>query len=584
MGRIARIGNDSSANYTFLATSMYDAANPAGTTGAWPDDAAMDQAFNQASPTEVTEEGVLITFVRFPDAFQGAQVKIHPTYDVTTDDPFLEMWTHDSVTGDWTKRRRVELSNPFVGVATGTFKVFDFTLFPFLEHVDKVWLTMDPGTSGTPTMKFVGIRLFGQCAATLFRGGNTSGGDPCADPTDPFYTGFDDNGDPCPGTTFGPPPGPALPNVDLCNPASVEQYRDVLATIPGALEAFNAWFDLNSTGIASYCAGSTPTPPGGMPLPPLPPLPSLNLCDQVSIDAFRAAIGGDPDQVAAFDAFLDSLEEAGFFDLTCPAADPPETPVSPHTLQPEDDPPKTGPFGDGPGGSPPPGGNPPNGSLPPRRIVTGSGEPTEFVAFFFSGGAPTGAATVSTPGTSRQWFVDRFINTSNFKEELLTAYAHAVDPRNHQGQIIIEPNSSNQSGIKFVFTGATDGTVVQVRAIIMGISGAIVGLNQSISTALAMSGNGLPFTGAPGPGQFGPIDTGLGVFGTSNPISGATYYRINRDFSVGTLVDTLRIQAFNANRTGTGTGLNWGNALMVRIIAVAPGAHSAVTVVGSYYN
>lgn len=376
MGRILRVGTDTVTNYTFLQTSAYDENAPAATTSPWPDSASMDQLFNQPNPTGVVAQGVLITFARFPDTFLGVMVKVEPTYDSGAGEhPFLEMWTHDSVTTLWTRRRRIDLLNLFVGIPSGTRKVADLTFFPFLRTVDKVWVTMDPGVVGAPTMEFFSIQLFGQCEQSLRR--DTNNGPPGGGPE----------------PTFGPPTEDPLPPIDICNVTSIEQYRDALRNIPGALEQFDAWYDSNAETIASLCAGIDANPPNTpvlppMPVPPLPPLPELDLCSQDSIDAFRAALAGDADALANFDAFITQLETDGFFEANCATPPPDETYVDPNTLEPtpEPDTDNNTPFGAGPGGQP----QFPRAS---DRPGNGSGEPTEFATtvsrylfFFFSNG------------------------------------------------------------------------------------------------------------------------------------------------------------------------------------------------------
>lgn len=358
MGRILRVGIDTSINYEFLATTAYDANNPAATTFAWPDSDAMDQEFDEPSPDEVEAEGVLITFDRFPDAFEGAMVKIRPTY-TDPEAPSFELWTHNSETDDWTKQRRIDLFNLFVGVESNQRRIVDFTFFPFEPNVDKVWITMDPGPSGTPTMRFIAIKLFGQCEPTL-RIPNPPGtgeGDPCALHPD----GVDANGNPClvPGQNCSDFPEfcTAPPPLDLCNPTSIVAYEDYLRNIPGALDEFQSWFATNAALIAAVCAGNSPPsdPPPDMPLPPLPPLPPLDLCDSTSVDAFRAAVGGDADQLATFEDFLSGLEEVGFFDTSCAPVEPPEQYIDPETDTPAEEPvdEEPAPFEAGPGGMPP---------------------------------------------------------------------------------------------------------------------------------------------------------------------------------------------------------------------------------------
>lgn len=352
MGRILRTGTDTVINYSFLETSAYDEDNPAATTSPWDDSDAMDQLFDQANPDAVIDaQGALVTFERFPYAFYGAMVKVAANYDTSAgENPALELWVHDSVEDTWTKLRRILFANIFTGSPDGERKVFDLTFFFLLLNIDKVWITMDPGSTGSPTMDWYSIQLFGQCETGLQ---NPTGGsyDPCADPTDPFYPGDDV----CSGNpwTSGPKPCAAP---DYCNETSVQDYRECLrATVPAFLPIFDAWLDVNRTTIELFCSGNAPFPPNE-PLPPppnSPPLPPLDLCDQDSIDAFRAALAGDAEHVAQFDAYIDSLEENGFFALVCPEPDPDEIPIDPETLEPSPDPENVpSPFGSGPGGVP----------------------------------------------------------------------------------------------------------------------------------------------------------------------------------------------------------------------------------------
>ena len=416
MGRILRIGVDTVTNYTLLATSAYDAGNPAATTSPWPNSAAMDQPFTQASPTEVSAQGALVTFSRFPDSYSGAQVKLHPTYDVSTsENPFFEMWVHDSVALTWTLRASIQLSNPFVGIASGARKVLDFTFFPFLRHIDMVWLTLNPGVIGAPTVQFDAIQLFGQCEGAL-RSGSGPGGiqytcDPSkADPTaiPPIvYTGFKviySSTPPfithVPCDDFAGDPGCAFP--DLCNPASIAVYRECLRGIGDggtSLNNFDGWFTLNNALITSNCNGNTNT---ALPDPPpvkAPKLPPVDFCDPTSIDAHRAAIAGDADLLASFNALIDALTEAGYFTLVCPPDDPPATYVDPVTLQPAADPvdQPVRPFHAGPGGDPAP--NPPKqDSVPPKHINAPNQFVTEKIFFIFGGAAAQANFEASLPG------------------------------------------------------------------------------------------------------------------------------------------------------------------------------------------
>lgn len=350
MGRILRIGTDDVINYTLQSTSAYDEDDPAATVAAWPDSEAMDQLFDQPAPTVVEDEqGALVTFSRFPDRFLGVMVKVAANYDTETGEaPALEMWTHNSLTDEWTRRRRVLFANVFTGSRTGVRKVYDFTLFPSLLNVDQVWITMDPGDEGSPTLDWYSIQLFGQCE-TVQRNDQGGGSDPCSDPNDPFYPGDDICGE-----VFGNPP-PTCADPDWCNEASIQDYRACLAAnVPEFLPIFDVWLDANRDGLRDFCAGIEPFPDPVAPTPPTPnPLPPLDLCDDDSIAAFRAAVSGDAERLAQFDAYIDGLEADGFFGLVCPDPEPEEQYVDPETGLPAEEPP-TGatPFGSGPGGVP----------------------------------------------------------------------------------------------------------------------------------------------------------------------------------------------------------------------------------------
>lgn len=362
MGRILRIGADTDTNYSLQSTSAYDEDNPAATTAAWPDSEAMDQLFDQPAPTVVTnQQGALVTFERFPDRFLGVMVKVAATYDTETgENPALEMWTHDMTTSMWTRRRRVLFANVFTGSPTGKRKIYDFTLFPSLLDVDQVWITMDPRDVGAPTLDWYSIQLFGQCEGAQRNDGGGSS-DPCDDPTGPFYPGDDI----CNGV-FGNDP-PSCDEPDWCNEASIQDYRACLdANIPQFLPIFDTWLDANREGLRDFCAGTQPFPDPPAPTPPTPnPLPPLDLCSEDSIAAFRATVSGDADRLAQFDTYIDSLEESGFFQLTCPEPDPDEQYVDPETGLPAEDPTTGGtPFGSGPGGVP----------IFPRSSLPGSDE------------------------------------------------------------------------------------------------------------------------------------------------------------------------------------------------------------------
>lgn len=458
MGRILRIGVDTLTNYTLTETTTYDANNPDTGGTPWSNLPAADQDFTQPSPLSVNTLGAGVVFLRAPDTFLGAMVKIEPTYDTSTGEaPSFEMWTHSSATNTWTLRRSIPLTNLFVGVPSGTRKVLDLTFFPFLRHVDFVWLTMNPGPTGTPTNSFLSIQLYGQCEGSLRNDAGGGAGDPCQlNPNDPLYNGYDDSDppQPCPGTTFGPIPDPA-PTLDVCNPESVAQYREYAATIPGFLVVLDAWLDQNASAISEYCAGinsdppTPPTPPGSPPA-----LPPLDLCDQDSIDAFRAALAGNAVGLANFEDFLDNQESSGFLDLVCPEPEPDEQYIDPETLMPAPEPDTDGdtPFGSGPGGQP-------QFPRPAQRRGPQRGEAEDntlsFPFFFFYNAADQAAFVANLPNES---------------DEIKEQYALALAQSGVEVYGTDTGSGTRQqttiSNIQFLFSSVPAGTYVGVRSLI----------------------------------------------------------------------------------------------------------------------
>jgi len=574
VGRILRIGVDTVTNYTLLATSAYDAGNPAATTSPWPNSAAMDQLFTQASPTEVSAQGALVTFSRFPDSYSGAQVKLHPTYDVSTNEnPFFEMWVHDSVALTWTLRASIQLSNPFVGIASGARKVLDFTFFPFLRHIDMVWLTLNPGVVGAPTVQFDAIQLFGQCEGAL-RSGSGPGGiqytcDPSkADPTaiPPIvYTGFKviySSTPPfithVPCDDFAGDPGCAFP--DLCNPASIAVYRECLRGIGDggtSLNNFDGWFTLNNALITSNCNGNTNT---ALPDPPpvkAPKLPPVDFCDPTSIDAHRAAIAGDADLLASFNALIDTLTEAGFFTLVCPPADPPATYVDPVTLQPAADPTDqpVRPFHAGPGGDPAP--NPPvQKSVPPKAPGTGGGGQQEFIAFFFPGNI---TYNIPVPGSTPQQLLEFLVNSG--PPELLAAW-------NARDQIVNVPNFTfpTPRRVQLTFTGLVSGTVVGVRVMQFDPNGPF-----TAETLTTLFSGAIQTTCV--------VNTSAGTFGTPHPTLTDPFYVLFRD---GTSTTPLLRLASDNTITCAMPGGGGFQGIFVDVRATPPaGTGVVITVVAS---
>lgn len=366
MGRILRIGNDSVVNYNLKATSDYDSDDPAATTSAWPDEAAMDQLFSEASPTVLSNiEGALVTFERMPHAFLGAMAKVIVHYDFEDgENPWMEMWVHFERTDEWVRYGRVQCANVFTGASDGARKIYSFTFGSALSGVDKVWLTMDPGGVGTPKVDWFSIQLFGLCN-TYHAPKPNDGVDPCSlPPDDELYPGDDickgdgggGGGDDCP-PSLRQPDGSCGP--DWCNEASIQDYRNFLeSVVPEFLPIFDAWLEINRAALQEFCKGFGPFPPDP-PLPPINPpadLPPLDLCDEDSVAMFRAAIGGDSERLQMFDDYMDTLEEVGFFEIACSDPDPEEVPVDPETGEPTEEPPPPvnlpGPFGGDPGGTP----------------------------------------------------------------------------------------------------------------------------------------------------------------------------------------------------------------------------------------
>lgn len=280
-GRIRRISLDvgEPTNYTLEATSTYDEAEPAQvpTAMAADDVETLDQEVSVSIPPAltVTQLGTLITFTRFPKFFTGITVKIRPTYDSDAgEDPYLELWTHDSESDEWTRRASKQLRNGFVGCPSGKVKYYGgndidgFFLAVPRETVDKVWITLAPGTVGAPTLEFVALHVFGRCVDEPVIDGSCE-----ADPTIECLP-TDANGDPegpadcedlvesgdlppgsCdtppydtprlpPGGPGGPAPGPGsppfeppvFPTVDLCDPAALQAFKDSMT--PEQLEYF----------------------------------------------------------------------------------------------------------------------------------------------------------------------------------------------------------------------------------------------------------------------------------------------------------------------------------------------------------
>lgn len=535
IGRIRRIGNDAETNFSFLSTSAYNAASPAATTAAISDQALFDQALDASGYAETAIEGVLLTFERTCHQFWGIVAKIRPTYDEDIlNTTALELWTHDSVAVAWTLRRRILLQNPFVGVVSDRAKFFDLRLSVPLENIDKVWVTMAPDGADTPTMRFIACHAFGQCHTIIVTPGS------CADD----------------------------PDIDCINPVPCED--DVDSCLDGPLDCHD--FGAEACDVPPFdWPGLGPDSPGGGPLPSAPPdFPLVDLCDPVALEAFRDSM--TPDQRAYFDELLSEIElpcldsEDGEPSEIAPSNlggtqdnpiatplvnQPPEVYVDPETLEPAADP-RADEAGED--------------DLPEVFSPTDRFASPEYIAFFFAGGAPTGAATPSTPGTFKAWFLSHLATLGAYEAEIISAYA-AKDE-----EIIIPDNGTitPQTGIRLNFAGAVVGTIVNVRIIEFDLGGPIVGSSQVLFDALSMSGDGFPAT-------VGPIDQTTGQFANEVPVAGNPYYKLSRDASIIGMVNNLDIFFNFIGAIGTGDGLNWGCGLMVRIIAIPPSGTVVVT-------
>jgi len=294
-GRILRRGLSGVENYTLDETELYDNTNPAGSVvGGFAESTLLilEQPLDApivAGVNEIDAEGLLITFARFPHFFEGVVVKIRPTY-TGLEVPFLEVWLY-TVVGGWVKRRRVSLTNPFTGTESDRAKIFDLRFNPVLEDITKVWITMDPGAVGAPSMRFAVVQCYGFCTPTIPK----VAGCPALAKIDGVWVAVDDNGDP----TGAEVPEPCLPSLCLDDPA---------ACLVPILD-----FD-----------------------PDEPPVPPLDLCDSDSITTFRASLSVEDAEF--FDQMLDVLDSLGYFEEAC---DPPEDPYfDPEDIAPATEPPE----------------------------------------------------------------------------------------------------------------------------------------------------------------------------------------------------------------------------------------------------
>lgn len=325
-GRIRRIGSDTVQNYHIEATETYVEATPADTPSPWGSTAEVDAMdLPQSTPvsglTQMIHLGCLITFDRFPDFFQGAQVKVIPTYP-SPEQPFLELWTHDSVTALWTKRRHINFASPFEGIPTGQVKIFDLDLAIERANVDLVWVTAGPLASLT-AMRFLTVHCFGRCAVPIVLT-QVCSDNPDPDNPDEFacLPPFEWPPDPDIPPIPDPPPGlPPFP--DLCDPAAVAGYRAALPDF--FLVLFDAWLAEFREAVPTFCDDPTTTPPTPPPGPP--EFPPIDLCDPEAVAAYKLIL--TPTQLAYFEELLSLIDLPALCSTTPPLVGQDDNPPDP---------------------------------------------------------------------------------------------------------------------------------------------------------------------------------------------------------------------------------------------------------------
>lgn len=221
--RLARLGQDTNGNqqtnWTTQATETYNAATPAAGPVSWgtdPEIANLDRDFDATGSTK-QHLGLLATITAGPDVFWGAVVKLQVTYS-GSDDPKLELWTHDSTNG-WVIQRRLDVP---VLARSGDPTIFDLTLAQPLAGIDQVWITLNP--TSTETNNWVANHLYGDCTAALL----PPGCPPLSVPADCSLTWPETPGglpEPIPVPPDAPAPIPAVfpvppITVDIPNPGS----------------------------------------------------------------------------------------------------------------------------------------------------------------------------------------------------------------------------------------------------------------------------------------------------------------------------------------------------------------------------
>lgn len=165
--RLARLSQNvitgaQSTNWTTQATETYNSALPADSPSSWgtdPEIANLDRDLDKTGSLK-QHLGILLTITAGPDVFWGAIVKLQITYG-NTDDPQLEMWTHDTPNG-WVKRRKLDVNTL---ARTGDTVIYDLVLASPFGGIDQVWITLVP--TSTETNNWVVSHLYGDCTAIL---------------------------------------------------------------------------------------------------------------------------------------------------------------------------------------------------------------------------------------------------------------------------------------------------------------------------------------------------------------------------------------------------------------------------------
>lgn len=232
--RLARLSQSATTglqttNWTTQATETYDANNPGAAPSSWgttPEIANLDRDFDKTGSLK-QHLGILLTITDAPDNFWGAQAKLQVTYG-PTDDPQLELWTHDTTNG-WVKRRRLDVP---ILARSGDTVLFDLILGTSLVGVDQVWITLVPTT--TETNNWLEMHLYGDCNTPLV----TPDCPPLSDPPDCSLThdGCPDGSiPPCPptqGGTYPPPDPPTVPTTFPLPPITVEVLNPPVTALP----------------------------------------------------------------------------------------------------------------------------------------------------------------------------------------------------------------------------------------------------------------------------------------------------------------------------------------------------------------